>query len=84
MKKKSLSRWGVVISEDTQLTIGLNNFDVIIYDNLLYEDRFFKNVNFINGDIRDTNFLVQTAEKFDVIVLLAVLVGDPVCSVIRN
>ncbi len=61
--------------------LSLNNFDVTIYDNLLYEDRFLKNVNFINGDIRDTNFLVQTAEKFDVIVLLAALVGDPACSV---
>ena len=61
--------------------LSSNNFDVTIYDNLLYEDRFLKNVNFINGDIRDTNFLVQTAEKFDVIVLLAALVGDPACSV---
>ena len=61
--------------------LSLNNFDVTIYDNLLYEDRFLKNVNFINGDIRDTNFLVQTAEKFDVRVLLAVLAGDPACSV---
>ena len=61
--------------------LSQNNFDVTIYDNLLYEDRFLKNVNFINGDIRDTNFLVQSAEKFDVIVLLAALVGDPACSV---
>ena len=61
--------------------LSSNNFDVTIYDNLLYEDRFLKSVNFINGDIRDTNFLVQTAEEFDVIVLLAALVGDPACSV---
>lgn len=61
--------------------LNSNNFDVTIYDNLLYEDRFLKSVNFINGDIRDTNFLVQTAEEFDIIVLLAALVGDPACSV---
>ena len=61
--------------------LNSNNFDVTIYDNLLYEDRFLKSVNFINGDIRDTNFLVQTSEEFDIIVLLAALVGDPACSV---
>ncbi len=61
--------------------LNSNNFDVTVYDNLLYEDRFLKNINFINGDIRDTDFLVKTAEEFDIIVLLAALVGDPACSV---
>ena len=39
--------------------LSLNNFDVTIYDNLLYEDRFLKNVNFINGDIKTPIFLYR-------------------------
>ena len=31
--------------------------EVTVFDNLLYETRFLKNVNFINGDIRDTQLL---------------------------
>ena len=56
-------------------------WNVSIYDNLLYENRYLKEVNFIHGDIRDTNKLAKVSEDFDVIVLMAALVGDPACSV---
>lgn len=56
-------------------------YDVTVYDKLIYEKRYLKNVNFIYGDIRDVNKVIQTAKKFDVIILLAALVGDPACSV---
>ncbi len=56
-------------------------FDVTVYDNLLYEERYLKEVNFIYGDIRDTKKLYQVSEDFDTIVLMAALVGDPACSV---
>lgn len=55
--------------------------DVTVYDNLLYENRFLKNIPFINGDIRDTEKLYEVSKDFDVIVLMAALVGDPACSV---
>jgi nucleoside-diphosphate-sugar epimerase len=58
-----------------------DGFDVTVYDNLLYENRFLKEVNFINGDVRDTEKLYITSKDFDVIVLMAALVGDPACSV---
>jgi nucleoside-diphosphate-sugar epimerase len=58
-----------------------NGCEVTVYDNLLYEDRFLKDVNFIRGDIRNTKLLIKTANNHDVIVLLAALVGDPACSV---
>ncbi len=58
-----------------------DGFDVTVYDNLLYENRFLKEVNFINGDVRDTEKLYNTSKDFDVIVLMAALVGDPACSV---
>lgn len=56
-------------------------WDVTVYDNLLYETRFLKSVNFIRGDIRDTQKLVNAAKDHDVIVFAAALVGDPACSV---
>lgn len=58
-----------------------DGFDVTVYDNLLYEDRFLKEIPFIYGDIRDTVSLYNASENFDIIVLMAALVGDPACSV---
>jgi nucleoside-diphosphate-sugar epimerase len=58
-----------------------DGFDVTVYDNLLYENRFLKEVNFVNGDVRDIEKLYNTSKDFDVIVLMAALVGDPACSV---
>lgn len=55
--------------------------EVTVYDNLLYENRFLKDIPFIYGDIRDTEKLYNASENFDVIVLMAALVGDPACSV---
>jgi len=54
---------------------------VTVYDNLTYENRFLKNVNFVYGDVRDTDKVIETAKTFDVVVLMAALVGDPACSV---
>jgi len=65
-------------------TLIKNGFDVTVYDNLLYEERFLKNVNFIYGDIRDTSKIVGITNDFDVIVMMAALVGDPACSVNEN
>jgi nucleoside-diphosphate-sugar epimerase len=58
-----------------------DGFDVTVYDNLLYEDRFLKEIPFIYGDIRDTEKLYEVSKNFDIIVLMAALVGDPACSV---
>jgi nucleoside-diphosphate-sugar epimerase len=56
-------------------------FNVTVYDNLLYENRFLKEIPFIYGDIRDTEKLYKVSKNFDVIVLMAALVGDPACSI---
>lgn len=58
-----------------------SGFDVAVYDNLLYEERFLKPIKFFKGDIRDTENLVVAATEYDTIVLMAALVGDPACSV---
>lgn len=59
-------------------------FDVTVYDNLLYEERYLKDIKFINGDIRDTEKLYETSKNFDTIILMSALVGDPACSVDQN
>ena len=59
-------------------------YDPIVYDNILYEDRYLKDVPFIRGDIRDTNKLVKAAQGCDVVVLAAALVGDPACSIDKD
>jgi nucleoside-diphosphate-sugar epimerase len=58
-----------------------DGFDVTVYDNLLYEERFLKEIKFIYGDIRDTEKLYKISKDFDVIILMSALVGDPACSV---
>jgi nucleoside-diphosphate-sugar epimerase len=82
MKKKVLVVGGAGyiggLTCDVLLSKG---FEVTVYDNLLYEDRFLKKIPFIYGDIRDTETLYEVTRNFDVIVLLAALVGDPACSV---
>lgn len=58
-----------------------DGFMVTVYDNLLYENRYLKDIPFVYGDIRDTDKLVEVSKEFDIIVLMAALVGDPACSV---
>jgi nucleoside-diphosphate-sugar epimerase len=51
--------------------------DVIVYDLLLYEDRFLKDVQFVNGDVLDRDRLRSHLKWADAVVWLAALVGDP-------
>lgn len=52
-----------------------------VLDNLIYEERFLKEVDFYNIDIRDVNELDKVIHNYKVVVLLAALVGDPACAV---
>lgn len=54
--------------------------DVRVYDILLYEDRYLKDVPFFAGDVLDTERLKPHLEWADTVVWLAGLVGDPVCA----
>jgi len=53
---------------------------VTVYDSLIYENEFRKNVNFIYGDIRDYSKLNNLLKNYDAVVWLAALVGDGACS----
>ena len=54
---------------------------VTVYDSLIYENEFRKNVNFIYGDIRDYSKLNKILKQYDAVVWLAALVGDGACSI---
>src|SRR3989344_5559669 len=58
-----------------------NGYDVTVYDNLLYEDRFLKNVPFVYGDARDYKKLDSLIRSHDVVVWLAAIVGDEACAI---
>jgi nucleoside-diphosphate-sugar epimerase len=66
------------LTVDTLLQNGIN---VTVYDNLLYESRFLKNVNFIKGDIRDSKAIAAISEDYDVLILMAAIVGDAACAI---
>ena len=57
------------------------NYQVTVYDKLLYETRYLKKVNFIFGDVLDTKKLKKIINNYDVIVWLAAIVGDGACAI---
>lgn len=52
-----------------------------VYDNLLYEDQYFKPVDFINGDVRDIKKLKKVLKDYTHVIWLAAIVGDAACQV---
>ena len=58
-----------------------SGYEVTVYDNLLFEERFLKKCHFIYGDIRDTEKLSAFINEYDCVAWLAGLVGDGACSV---
>lgn len=63
----------------TDLAIA-HGHDVRVYDKLLYEDAYLKNVDFAYGDILDRKALKPHLDWADTIILLAGFVGDPACA----
>jgi nucleoside-diphosphate-sugar epimerase len=61
--------------------LSQNGENVTVYDNLIYESRFLKNVRFIYGDIRDRDKLRKILPEFEVVIWLAAIVGDGACAV---
>lgn len=63
----------------TDILLNLKH-ELRVYDLLLYEETYRKNVPFIYGDIRDTSKLKESLKWADAVIWLAALVGDPACS----
>ncbi len=57
------------------------NYNVTVYDSLIYEESYRKDINFVNGDIRDTDKLLPLLDNSDVVIWLAALVGDGACAI---
>lgn len=54
--------------------------DVRVFDKLLYEDSYLKEVDFQFGDILDNNTLQPHLDWAECVVFLAGFVGDPACA----
>ena len=57
------------------------NGDLHVADNLLFEDRYLKPVNFTYLDVRDLKVLDSIVHNYNTLIVLAGLVGDPACTV---
>ncbi len=55
--------------------------NVTVYDSLIYEESYRKDVNFVYGDIRDYDKLLPLLKENDAVIWLAALVGDGACSI---
>lgn len=53
---------------------------VKVYDSLMYEQSYFKPVDFIFGDVRDRKKLLPHLKWADAVVWLAAIVGDSACA----
>ena len=62
-------------------TKNYNLLKPAVLDNLIYEDRFLKQVDFYNIDVRDVKELDKVIHNYKAVVMLAALVGDPACAV---
>ena len=65
----------------TDVFTARNDYEVTVFDNLLYENRYLKNVHFMYGDIRDKQKIASIINEYDVVVWLAALVGDGACAI---
>lgn len=57
------------------------DFTFKVYDSLLYEESYRKSVDFIYGDVRDTDSLKPLLKWADAVIWIAALVGDGACSI---
>ncbi len=55
-----------------------------VYDSLVYEESYRKPVEFVYGDIRDSDLLREQLDWADSVIWLAALVGDGACAINPN
>lgn len=55
--------------------------DVRVFDALLFEEEYLKDIPFVFGDIRDKRALKQQLDWADAVVWFAALVGDGACAI---
>lgn len=57
-----------------------SQYNIRVYDSLLYEDSYRKEIDFVFADLRDTDALAPQLKWADAVVLLAAIVGDGACQ----
>tara|TARA_Y100001954_G_C15754007_1_gene575290 strand:- start:289 stop:1221 length:933 start_codon:yes stop_codon:yes gene_type:complete len=57
---------------------------VTVYDSLIYEESYRKDVNFVYGDVREQSKLLKLFKNNDAVIWLAALVGDGACAINPN
>ena len=57
------------------------NIPFTVYDSLLYEQHYLKPVDFVYGDVRDTEKLKKLLKDYTHVIWLAAIVGDAACQV---
>ena len=57
------------------------NHSVTVYDSLIYEESYRKDVKFVYGDIRDHEKLLELLNSNDAVIWLAALVGEGACAI---
>ena len=57
------------------------NHNVTVYDSLIYEESYRKDVDFVYGDFREQKKLLPLLDKCDAVIWLAALVGDGACAI---
>ena len=62
------------------VTDRLGQYNLKVYDNLLYEEEYRKPADFVYGDVRDREKLKKHLEWADAVIWLAAIVGDPACN----
>lgn len=70
---------GYVGGAITDIFMQCNHY-VRVYDALLYEESYRKQVDFVYGDVRERSKLLQHLKWADVVIWLAALVGDGACA----
>lgn len=63
------------------ITDILNGHEVIVYDNLLFEEGYRKDRAFVAGDVREQDRLKGFLEWADAVIWLAAIVGDGACAI---
>ena len=56
-------------------------YNLRVYDNLLYENSYMKNIEFIFGDVRDKKKLKANLSWADAVIWMAAIVGDGACDI---
>ncbi|MBT3981920.1 MAG: SDR family oxidoreductase [Bacteriovoracaceae bacterium] len=72
---------GYVGGAITDLLAQNSDYQIRVYDSLLYEDTFRKPVEFVHGDVLDIEKLKPHLDWADTVVWLAALVGDGACQI---